>query len=404
MRNRACFTGRRCRVIRFSALIAALAMWFLPTAASDDPAVLIARIEGRQLPNREGYDPYTLEELMKKARVPGVSIAVIRDFKVHWAKGYGTADVSTGAPVETGTIFQAASISKPVAAMAALKAVQDGRFELDADINSILKSWKLPGEDFTRDRPVTPRALLSHTSGTGDGFGFPGYDPDAPRPTVIQILDGEKPSNVGKVRLERPPFTGFKYSGGAVTIMQLALSEVVGRPYPEILREWVLAPIGMADSAYEQPLSPERDRRAARAHGGDGRPRGAKWHVYPELAAAGLWTTPTDLAKFAIEVQLSLQGRSNKVLTREVVREMVTPVGVGPFGVGFGVSKEGEGWYFGHGGSNWGFQCDLVAHTLKGYGLAVMTNAESGGLVIREVRARVAAAYGWDTLDKPIPR
>ena len=385
-------------------MIAALMLPFLQLTASDDAAAIIARIEGRQLPNREGFDPFTLEELMKKARVPGVSIAVIRDFKIHWAKGYGIADVESGAPVNADTLFQAASISKPVAAMAALRAVQDGTFRLDDDVNAILKMWKLPADGFTSDRPVTPRGLLSHTSGTGDGFGFPGYKPDAPRPTLVQILDGEKPSNVGKVRLERPPMTGFKYSGGAVTIMQLALSDAVGRPYPDILREWVLGPIGMSNSAYEQPLSRERDRNAARAHGGDGRARDAKWHVYPELAAAGLWTTPTDLAKFAIEVQLSLHGRSNKVLSRELTREMVTPVGVGPFGVGFTVAKQGEGWYFSHGGSNWGFQCDLFAHTLKGYGLAIMTNADSGGLVLQELRSRVAAAYGWDTLDKPIPR
>jgi CubicO group peptidase (beta-lactamase class C family) len=385
-------------------VIAALTLTFLPLAASDDVPAMMAKIEGKQIPNREGYDPYPLDELMKKARVPGVSIAVIKDFKVHWAKGYGIADVSSGAAVDADTVFQAASISKPVAAMAALKAVQDGKFTLDTDINTILKSWKLPGDGFTKDRPVTPRGLLSHTSGTGDGFGFPGYEPDAPRPSVVQILDGEKPSNVGKVRLERAPLTGHKYSGGASTIMQLAVTDAIGRPYPQLLSEWVLAPIGMSRSAYEQPLSPERDRNAARGHGGDGRARGVKWHVYPELAAAGLWTTPTDLAKFAIEVQLSLQGRSNKVLSRELVREMVTPVGVGPFGVGFVVMKEGEGWYFGHGGSNWGFQCDLFAHVLKGYGVAIMTNADSGGLVIRELRSRVAAAYGWDTLEKPIPR
>lgn len=251
---------------------------------------------------------------------------------------------------------------------------------------------------------MTPRGLLSHTSGTGDGFGFPGYDPSTARPTVVQILDGEKPSNVGKVRLERPPFTAFKYSGGAVTIMQLALSDVAGRPYPEILQEWVLRPIGMTRSGYDQPLSPDRDGNAARAHDGQGRARDAKWHVYPELAAAGLWTTPTDLAKFAIEVQLSIQGRSNKVLSPSLVREMVTPVGVGPFAVGFSVAKMGEGWYFSHGGSNWGFRCDLVAHVLKGYGVAIMTNSDSGGPVIEELKTRVAAAYGWDTLDKPLFR
>jgi CubicO group peptidase (beta-lactamase class C family) len=404
MRKHASFRSRPLRFVRSCIVLAALMLVFLPVAADDDPAAFIAKIEGRQIPNREGFDPFTLDELMKKMRVPGVSIAVIRDYKIHWAKAYGVADVETGAAVDTDTVFQAASISKPVAAMAVMKAVQDGRLTLDADINTILKSWKLPGDGFTRDRPVTPRGLLSHTSGTGDGFGFPGYDPAVAPPTVVQILDGEKPSNVGKVRLERPPMTGFKYSGGAVTIMQLAMTDVMGRPYPDLLQEWVLGPIGMTRSAFEQPISPERDRNAARGHGGDGRGRGAKWHVYPELAAAGLWTTPTDLARFAIEVQLALQGKSNKVLSRASAREMITPVGVGPFGVGFTVAKEGEGWYFGHGGSNWGFQCDLFAHTLKGYGVAIMTNADSGGVVVRELRSRAAAAYGWDTLDKPIPR
>ena len=229
------------------------------------PASFIARIEAVQSPNRQGFDPFTLQQVMAKFHVPGVSVAVIKDFKIHWAKGYGVADVTNGAHVDTDTLFQAASISKPVAAMAVLKAVQDGRFGLDDDINVILKSWKLPTGDFARDQPVTPRMLLSHTSGLGDGFGFPGYAPSAPRPTVKQILDGEKPSNVGRVRLERPPLSAFKYSGGGVTIMQLAMTDVLGKPFPDIIQEYVLGPIGMTRSAYEQPLSPERDQNAARA-------------------------------------------------------------------------------------------------------------------------------------------
>ena len=341
---------------------------------------------------------------MARFDVPGVSIAVIRDFQIHWAKGYGTADVASGTPVETTTLFQAASISKPVAAMAVLKAVHDGRFSLDDDINTILTSWRLPGDGFTTERFVTPRMLLSHTSGTGDGFGFPGYHPSAPRPTIVQILDGQSPSNVGPVRLERPPLTGYKYSGGAVTIMQLALSDEVGKPYPEILQEYVLGPVGMTNSGFDQPLPPERAQQAARAHDGSGEAMDAPWHVYPELAAAGLWTTPTDLGRFAIEVQKTLRGDRDTVLPRSVVREMVTPVGVGDFGVGFALSKLGQGWYFGHGGSNWGFRCDLIAHTVNGYGLAIMTNGSTGGLVMAEVRERVARAYGWDSLDKPIPR
>ena len=170
----------------------------------------------------------------------------------------------------------------------------------------------------------------------------------------------------------------MKYSGGGTTIMQLALVDAVGKPFPEILAEWVLGPIGMTVSAYEQPLGPERDRKAARAHDGQGKAMDAKWHVYPELEAAGLWTSAVDLAKFAIEVQKSLRNESNRVLKRESMREMLEPVGVGEFAVGFEIEKLGEGWYFGHSGGNWGFRCDLRAHKLKGYGVAIMTNGDNG--------------------------
>ena len=138
----------------------------------------------------------------------------------------------------------------------------------------------------------------------------------------------------------------------------------------------------MTNSTYEQPLPAARQQQAARAHDRNGARRGDPWHVYPEQAAAGLWTTPTDLAKFVIEVQQSLLGRSNRVLAKASMQEMVTPVGVGPFAVGFQMEKRGEGWYFMHGGSNWGFQCDMIGHRVKGYGMAIMTNSDSGGVRI----------------------
>jgi len=345
-----------------------------------------------------------VEPLLAQYHVPGVSVAVIKDFAIEWAKGYGVADAETKAPVTTDTMFQAASISKTIAAMASMKAIQDGRFKLDQDINTILKSWKLPGGEFTKNQPVTPRSLMSHTSGTGDGFGFPGYAVGAPMPTVVQILDGLPPSNRPKVRLERPPLTGYKYSGGAVMIEQLALSDAVGKPFVEIARDWILKPIDMTNSTYEQPLPASREKQAARAHDRNGARMGDPWHVYPELAAAGLWTTSTDLAKFLIEVQKSLAGKSNRVLSQASMQEMVTPVGVGPFAVGFTIAKQGEGWYFSHGGSNWGFQCNMIAHRTKGYGLVMMTNSDSGPAVMRELQTRIEQAYKWDTLDKPIPR
>ena len=257
-------------------------------------------------------DAAFMAQLLKQFNVPGVSIAVIEDFKVALAVGYGVADAETGTPVTPITMFQAASISKPVAAMASLKAVQDGKFTLDQNINTILKSWKLPEGEFTKNSPVTPRTLMSHVSGTGDAFGFPGYARDAALPTLPQILDGTKPSNLRAVRLERAPYTGFEYSGGGVIIQQLALMDAVGKPFAQIAREWVLEPIGMSNSTYEQPLPAARHAQAARAHNNRGARMGDTWHVYPEQAAAGLWTTPTDLARFAIEVQLATVGRSTQ--------------------------------------------------------------------------------------------
>lgn len=372
--------------------------------APPGPAEAMALVEAPQRPDRGGFDGFSLQALMDELGVPGVSVAVIHDFEVHWAKGYGVADVETGAPVDTETLFQAASISKPVAAMAVLKAVQDGRFSLDDDINDVLASWTLPGGGFTRERPVTPRTLTSHTSGLGDGFGFPGYAPGEAVPTTVQILEGRAPSNVGRVFMERAPLTAMKYSGGGVTLMELALSDAVGRPFAEIAREWVLEPVGMRQSTFQQPLPPERDRNAARAHDGAGRAMGPKWHVYPERAAAGLWTTAGDLARFAVEVQRTAAGMSSRVLSRATVQEMLSPVGVGDYAVGFAIRKEGQGWYFQHGGSNFGFRALLVGHKAKGYGLAVMTNGSRGGAVAQEILERVQRAYGWDALDKPVLR
>ena len=375
------------------------AVGLLPT-----PFHFVARRDTRTAVTGSVSDAKVMDQLLKQFNVPGVSIAIIKDFKVAETFVYGVADAESGAPVTPDTMFQAASISKPVAAMVSLKAIQDGRFGLDQDINTILKSWKLPDDGLTNERKVTPRMLMSHTSGTGDAFGFPGYEPSEPLPTIPQILDGAKPSNLRQVRLERAPLVGYEYSGGAVMIQQLVLMDAVGQPFDRIARDWVLDPIGMKNSTYTQPLPPEREKQAARAHNRSGARMGAPWHVYPEQAAAGLWTTPSDLARFAIELQRAVAGQSNRVLSQAVARNMIQPVGVGPFAVGFSIGKTGEGWYFSHGGSNRGFQCDLIAHVAKGYGAVVMTNSDNGGALIQRVRRMIQQEYKWDAIDQPIPR
>ncbi len=360
----------------------------------------IKRLEQGLLPPVliKGDTAWSIEERMKHHKVPGLSIAVIKDFKIDWARSYGVRDVETKEPVTTETIFQAASISKPVAAMVALKKVEQGKISLDEDINNKLTSWKLPDNEFTAKKKVTLANLLSHTGGT-TVHGFPGYAVNEKLPTPQQVVDGGAPTNTAPVRVDLEPGTRFRYSGGGTTIAQVALMDIEKKPYPEIARETVLAPLKMNNSTYSQPLSPEWRKKAASGHRQNGSLIEGKIHVYPEMAAAGLWTTPTDLAKFAIEVQLSLAGRSNKVLTKESAEKMTTAF-MESVGLGFFIEPHGKAIYFGHGGANEGFRCELLVNKEKGYGAVVMVNSDNGQIV-REVIRGLAREYSWDEFLPP---
>ena len=341
----------------------------------------------------KGDPGWTLQERMKHYKVPGVSIAVIKDFKIEWAKAYGLKDIETSEPVTADTLFQAGSISKPVAAMVALKKVEQGKISLDENINDKLKSWKLPDNEFTEKKKVTLANLLSHTGGT-TVHGFPGYEPSAQIPTLQQVLDGASPANTPAVRVDLEPGTKLRYSGGGTTIAQLAIMDIEKKPYPQIARETVLEPLSMSNSTYSQPLPDGTRKKAASGHRSNGKLVDGRIHVYPEMAAAGLWTTPTDLAKFAIEVQLSLAGRSNKVLSKETTAKMVTPF-FQEAGLGFFIDKRGAATYFGHGGADEGFRAQLLVHREKGYGAVVMVNSDNGQILDEVIRG-IAKEYQWE--------
>jgi len=343
----------------------------------------------------------TIQERMKFYRVPGVSIAVINNYKVEWARGYGVKDVDTNEPVTTETLFQAGSISKPVAAMSALKRVEQGKIALDQNINDKLTSWKLPDNEFTAKRKVTLANLLSHTGGL-TVHGFPGYAVGEKIPTLQQVLDGAAPANTAAVRVDMEPGARFRYSGGGTTIAQLAIMDIEKKAYPQIAQETVLGPLEMTNSTYSQPLPAETRKKAASGHRGNGKTVDGKIHIYPEMAAAGLWTTPTDLARFAIEVQLSLAGKSNKVLSKEMTTKMVTPFISDNVGMGFFIEKHGQATYFGHGGADEGFRAQLLVNRDKGYGAAVMVNSDNGEIMNEIIRA-IAKEYQWeDYLPQPL--
>jgi CubicO group peptidase (beta-lactamase class C family) len=349
----------------------------------------------------KGNPGWTIQERMKHYKIPGVSIAIIHDFKVEWARSYGVKDLETNEPVTTETLFQAGSISKPVAAMVALKKVEQGKIALDENINNKLTSWKLPDNEFTARKKVTLANLLSHTGGL-TVHGFPGYAVGKQIPTLPEVLDGTQPANTAAVRVNMEPGTMFRYSGGGTTIAQLAIMDIEKKPYPQIAQETVLGPLGMTSSTYSQPLPDAIRKKAASGYRRDGKVVEGKIHVYPEMAAAGLWTTPTDLAKFVIEAQLSLQGKSNKVLAKETIAKMVTPFISDNVGLGFFIEKHGNGIYFGHGGADEGFRAGLLVHRDKGYGVAVMVNSDNGE-IINEIYRSVAKEYQWeDYLPQPL--
>ena len=330
---------------------------------------------------------------MKFYKVPGLSVAVIENFKVAWARAYGVKDLETKEPVTTETLFQAGSISKSVNAMVAMKKVEEGKISLDENINNKLTTWKLPDNELTAKKKVTLRNLLSHTAGT-TVHGFPGYAVTEKVPSLPDVLDGTNGANTRPVRVDLEPGTRFRYSGGGTTISQLAIMDIEKKPYPEIARETVLAPLKMNNSTYSQPLPDDWRKKAATGYRSDGSEVAGKIHVYPEMAAAGLWTTPTDLAKFAIEMQLAIAGRSNKVLKKETAQLMTTSF-MDDVGLGFFLEKHGKAVYFGHGGADEGFRAELMVNRDKGYGVAVMVNSDNGQ-ILREVMRAVAQEYGWE--------
>lgn len=322
---------------------------------------------------------------MEELHVPAVSIAVMEAGKIAWTTAYG--------PVTKDTMFQAASISKPVAATAALHMMQNGNFTLDENVNDKLKSWKVPDNEFTKEKKVTLRGIMSHSAGL-TVHGFPGYEAGAEVPSLVQILNGVKPANTAAIRVDILPGTKWRYSGGGYTVMQQLMIDRMNWTFPQIMDRMVLSKIGMKHSTYEQPLPKKLESHAAIAHNGEGQPIPGKWHTYPEMAAAGLWTTPSDLALWAIEIREAYLGKSNKVIERSTAQQMLTRQ-YQSHGLGPGLAGSGSTLSFQHGGSNAGYQCVLVMLAESGNGVVVMTNGDRGGRLGGEIVKALAQINSW---------
>lgn len=388
-----------------SIFIALFCVLNLPTAfaaegslmnqSDETPEQRILKVENEIFPGAmlKGQEPspQTILQRMRQYKVPGVSIAIINQGRIEWARGYGIIDANTNSKVLPNTLFQAASISKPVAAVAALQLVETKKLTLDDNASDFLKTWSIRENEFTKKSPVTLRRLLSHTAGF-NVHGFGGYAAGQPFPTVVQILDGLPPANSQAIDVEVTPGTEFRYSGGGYTVMQQMVRDTLGRDLANYANENVLEKAGMNNSTFTQPLPSNLWSNAASGHLEDGSVVEGKWHTYPEVAAAGLWTTATDLAKFAMEIQ---NDKASKLLSKQMIQQYLSPTSFQDYGLGIGLIGSEENLKFWHNGGNEGFRCLMTAYAHKGVGAVVMTNGDGGSFLTTEIQSAIARAYGW---------
>jgi CubicO group peptidase (beta-lactamase class C family) len=354
--------------------------------------LLSALILATPAQSSDSLDAY-IRAQMAMRKIPGLSLAIVDKGRIVYAKGYGVTAPGGKVPVSTETLFLAGSISKSVAAVGALKLVEAGTLSLDGNVNDKLTTWKVPDNAFTGTEKVTLRRILSHTTGlTVHGFG--GYEVGTPVPTLAQILDGTPPANSPAVRVDTTPGARWRYSGGGYTVMQLMMDDVTGQPFDQWMASNVIAPFGMTRSSFAQPPSIAMAPATASGQYAPGTPVPGRWHLYPEMAAAGLWTTATDLGKFIIAIQQANAGTANPVISQSMTRQMLTNV-MNDDGLGVFLDSSTGSLLFFHGGRDDGFDAYMGGYAETGQGVAIMINANDNSGMMRRVYEAVAREYGW---------
>lgn len=345
----------------------------------------------------------TLSERMAHYNVPGVSIAVINDYKVEWTKGYGVVKSGSDKPVTTETCFEAASTTKLLTSAAALHLLEQGMLDLDEDVNQKLKSWKIPENEFTQNEKVILRRLLTHQSGlTRPDGGF--SEEEGSVPTLLQVLKGEAPARNQAAFVEYVPGTKHQYSNMGYIVIQLLIEDVMGKPYAQIVQETVFAPVGMKNSTVIHPLNAEFKSNVALPHDGEGNSYDRPQHP-TALGHGALVATPADLALFSIELIRAYQGQSSRIVSQKTAKKMFSAqleldpnqsFGLSGQGLGVFLMGAGDNFYFAYPGHNApGATCVLIASPVTGKGAVIMTNGVMGLQLSLEILAALGDEYDW---------
>ncbi|MEM8886822.1 MAG: serine hydrolase domain-containing protein [Bacteroidota bacterium] len=340
--------------------------------------------QGTQATVKDDLDT-AIEALMEKHNIPGLSIAFMKDALPGERRTYGSLQKGQDSPINEETVFSVGSVSKVGNAILTLKLVNEGKLDLDEDVNTYLKSWKVEQGPFNAEQAVTLRHLLSHTAGFSV-HGFADYYPGAKLPETTQILDSKGPAKNAKVKLIFPVGSKFKYSGGGITVIQQIIEDVTGLTYHEAAETYLFKPLGLERSSFENPL-PETFGNIAKAHNKNGKavalPRG--YQAMPEKAASGLWTSPSDLLKMLSAVMQSEQGSADAFLSPEIVKDMIDPEQASEFGLGPKIAYRDDYHIVEHGGSNESYKAQFTLFWKKKSGYAIFTNGSYGTRLIREL-------------------
>jgi CubicO group peptidase (beta-lactamase class C family) len=381
----------------FSFVLVCIVLGPITALAADGPTTDEISWSQDGTPSRE-----SILKLLDRYHVPGISISVVDKGRIAWTRGYGVVTPG-GKEISGDTRFGAGSVSKPVAAIATLRLVEQGKLKLDGELNEALKSWKIPRNEFTAKKPVTLREALAHTAGfIQPAKGWRGYEVGAPLPTLVQVLNGKPPANSPAAIVDMLPGSKFRYSNCGYLAIQQAEIDVTGETFPQMMDELVLKPLEMKCSSFEQPMPRDVEEFAAIGHDMEGKPVPGKWHIYPEMAAGGLWTTSADLARFVIAVQRAYHGEPGSILGVELCQQALTPQVAGaPFedsyGLGFQVGTEANGKpkFFWHGGGVAGFYSHIVGILESGQGAVVLVNGKNSAELIQLLIPSIRKEYKW---------